>query len=465
MKYCKNCGSELQSGKGFCTSCGHKLEEAKSAQTAAVHHENKAPQSRRPQKPMSKKAKFTWVALGVIAIALFGGHKFLENHYSPHNVVAGLEETIEQGDLEGARDMMDFSTVGHKVKDKELKSYLQFLKENEVEVTKGLNESFSSITQGSISESIYTSNGNELLRVMKDTKKKWGLYDQYIIEAVPFQLMVSSNMPEVEVEYNGTKKELQDTLEINGLLPGEQVVKGKYRGEYSELAQKAAIDFKKAYNNTVDVVLEFEGDYIVIRSNESDSTLFVNGKSTGKKIGNYYELGPMPVDGSIVLHAEYQGEKGVIKTAEAKVMNTDEIFLEFKEEELNPVEETVASPEELSSSVGDFMVDYIYTGVKAMNQGDFSIVEPLLHPDGKAYPESKNYIDYIVSKGITEDVISVEMIDAKNQSDGQLVTLREVYDIHYSDGTTKNKTFESSYLVKRVDGRYSVWSVEDIDEL
>ncbi|MGD6803417.1 zinc ribbon domain-containing protein [Rossellomorea aquimaris] len=464
MKFCKNCGNELKPGQGFCTKCGHKQEEVRAANPSAYPAKHHEPQRAHSKKNMSKEAKFTWAAIGVTLLLLFGGHKFLENHYSPHKVLAGFEETIDKGNLDGARDLIDFTAVNQQVSDKDLKSYLQFLRENEGDVTKGLNESFSSITQGSVSESVFSGNGNELLRVMKDTKKKWGLYEQYKIEAVPFQLTVSANLPDVEVEYRGTKSKLKEALEISNILPGEQVIKGSYNGEYSEITQEAGVDFQGASNNMVDVFLEFEGDYVFIYSNEYDSTLFVNGKSTGEKIGSYYELGPLPVDGSIVLHAEYQGENGVITTAEAKVMNTDDVFLEFKEEEFNPVVVT-AVPEDNASSIEEFMIEYINTSVDAMNEGDFSIVKHLLHPDGKSFPESKDYIDYVVSKGIKEDVLSIDMIDFEEIKEGYSVTMIEEYDIHYSDGTTNNKSFKSTYLVKEHDSQLKVWSLESTQEL
>lgn len=468
MKFCKNCGNELIAGKQFCTNCGHKqgnghiVEKLPNVSPATTYkpEETQMPQ---PKAPMSKKAKITWLALAIVALSCLGIHKFLENQFSPHTVLAEVEETIENGDIKKARTTMDFSAIDHKVADKELKSYLHFLQQNG-DISKGLTNAFSAISQGSMSESVFTGSGNEVLRVSKEPKKKWGLYEQYKIEAVPYLVKISSNLDRAEVEYNGIKKELQDSLEVPGVLPGEHVVIGQFKGEYSELSQEAGVDFTQAHNNVVDVFLEFPGNYVAVYSNEYDSTLFVNGKSTGEKIGSHYELGPLPVDGSITLHAEYQGENGVIKTAEAKVMNTDNVYLEFKEEDLNPVVVT-AEPDDSRTSIEDFMIRYINTSVEAMNEGDFTIVESLLHPDGKSYPESKSYIDYIVSKGIKEDVLSVKMIDFEETENGYLVTMEEEYDIHYSDGSTKNKTFKSTYLVKGKDGQFTVWSLEDTEEL
>ena len=50
--------------------------------------------------------------------------------------------------------------------------------------------------------------------------------------------------------------------------------------------------------------------------------------------------------------------------------------------------------------------------------------------------------------------------------DAFLVKTKEVYDIHYSDGSTKRKTFRSTYRVVQDDsGELKLWKLESVDEI
>ena len=83
-------------------------------------------------------------------------------------------------------------------------------------------------------------------------------------------------------------------------------------------------DFDDAYANCLDTQLNFKGEYGEIYSNFNTSILFVNGKSTSKKVADIYDFVPFPIDGSINLnlHAEYETKDGTMKTAAQKVTNT-----------------------------------------------------------------------------------------------------------------------------------------------
>ncbi|WP_127738515.1 TcaA NTF2-like domain-containing protein [Niallia taxi] len=82
--------------------------------------------------------------------------------------------------------------------------------------------------------------------------------------------------------------------------------------------------------------------------------------------------------------------------------------------------------------------------VSAINAGEFSHVSSYLDPNGKAYTESKDYVKYIYEKGITEEVVSVEVTDYEKPDDGYVVDTNDVYDITSKDGTTKRQEFKSS---------------------
>ncbi|MDR7240796.1 hypothetical protein J2Y02_005516 [Neobacillus drentensis] len=59
----------------------------------------------------------------------------------------------------------------------------------------------------------------------------------------------------------------------------------------------------------------------------------------------------------------------------------------------------------------------------------------------------KNYIKDLEKRGILEEYGGVEILDMQTTDKGFKVRTKEVYDIYYDDGTSKEKTFESNYIL------------------
>ena len=95
--------------------------------------------------------------------------------------------------------------------------------------------------------------GNDLLLLKKTETKKWGIYDQYVIEAIPFTLNLSTSFSDTEIKLNGIKgKTLTTTekyVEIGKLLPGNYTLESEYKGEYAHLKSEETLDFSKAEGN------------------------------------------------------------------------------------------------------------------------------------------------------------------------------------------------------------------------
>lgn len=451
MKFCKQCGAECKNYKNFCPSCGAKIQEKRDI------HSNSEKGVQKPKKPMLKKKKVLLISMLILAIALFGVHQYIASTYTPQRVVDDFITAVKKQNVEEAERVIDFSKFDKKFSEKEVKIYLAFLQEKQTELLEQLMDYSSNDKYGQEFENVVIDeNGNEIVKMIKGDKK-FGLYQEYKIEAIPFELEVYTHLEDVKVELLDAKKKLDEENILTKILPGSFELKGVYEGEYSNLTDTFELDFMKAYNNSLAVELEFEEEYIKLSSNEENATLFVNGKSTGETIGSFYNhFGPIATDGSIVLSAEYKIEDKVIKSNEVTVMNDNDVYLEFEEEDIAVT----------ANDLEFFIEQYIQTSILAMNTGDFSIVESYHDPNGKSYNESKDYIDYIVSKGITEDVISLEMTDYEEVENGFLVKTKEAYDIHYADGSTKRKTFKSTYRVVQNDSReLKLWALESTDEI
>ncbi|AUO12975.1 TcaA NTF2-like domain-containing protein [Priestia megaterium] len=117
-------------------------------------------------------------------------------------------------------------------------------------------------------------------------------------------------------------------------------------------------------------------------------------------------------------------------------------------QEEEPVEEE-EGPSYTAQQVSDFMAGYSRDSIEAVNSRNFTVVEDSLDPSGKAYKEQRDYLKYLEKKNITEESLgfTVNKVVSVDQSTYK-VTTQEEYEIFYDDGSSKIKSFSSSYIVK-----------------
>ncbi|WP_078543527.1 zinc ribbon domain-containing protein [Litchfieldia alkalitelluris] len=120
-----------------------------------------------------------------------------------------------------------------------------------------------------------------------------------------------------------------------------------------------------------------------------------------------------------------------------------------------------------TEGIDSFMTTYISTSVAAINNRDFSMVSGYIDPSSSAYlKEVEDYIDYLDSKGITEDLLLVEVAMVDQKDDETLtVTTNEEYYIHYEDGSTKFKAYESTYEVKTGSDGFKMYKLVETNEV
>ncbi|THE12326.1 J domain-containing protein [Bacillus timonensis] len=112
--------------------------------------------------------------------------------------------------------------------------------------------------------------------------------------------------------------------------------------------------------------------------------------------------------------------------------------------EIEEVEDMIPSQEQ----VEDFLHDYFLYSVEVIDGVHFSEVERFLDPTGKKLEEQRSYTRYLIEKGITEDLVQMQVKDFQAEDGFIVATTEEVYDIYYSDGSVKRKSFESQYRLR-----------------
>ena len=430
MKFCGTCKKNVADHLNFCPECGSKVEVIVD-NTAASYTELQS--ETKPVK--SKKNLFLIIGFAIIAALLFGADKFGAYKFSKEKHVNVMIEAFQKKDINAIDEFVKANDSSLKIKTEDIKAYMRYLKENP-----SYNKQLLSYLQKETVDQKLTKDKP----AFKDGEiveegKEWFLYPKYKFSMKSYYMNVSTTAKNAEI-YVNDKKETElssdkNSKELGPYFPGTYVVKATAKTELTELETEKEVDLADEQSEKVKVDLSLEGKYVSISSDESDATVFVNGKKRGKLNYGSYKLGPVSTDETVEVHLEKTTDFGVMKSESVKIGDQSTYYLKF--------------PKETSSSaVGEFVRNHIYDNVRAISLNDFSLIENNYDKSGKSYKEDRDYIQYLHKKGITEDLLTMEVRNVERQSATKYkVTTYEEYHIRYGDGSVKFKSFNNEHIV------------------
>ncbi|EEL50592.1 zinc ribbon domain-containing protein [Bacillus mycoides] len=469
MKSCKICGMPLKEDEPVCGHCRANQEQQDKVKKISVSIPFEKILNNLKWRPLSKKEKIYFYTSLIFIAVIFGVHLFISSLFSPMAVVEEFEKAILDKDAKHLVSIINRGQKTYSISEKEAASYISYLtKENNFKTIDNqlkmqANELDNS--QEFVPTPTTDKHGNQLVMLNKDYKKKWLFYDQYYLEFYPFSLTVSSNLPNTEVFVNDKKatkiKEAKKPMSVGFVFPGEYRFKGTFKSEYGDITKEENINLTVGNGNSFSVYLQLDGQYVSISSNHDDAILFVNGKSTGLKVNETESFGPVKTDGSIKLHAERNVNGKTIKTDVIPVTDKSRIDLAFEEED----DYIATSTDTKFDEVAQFMNDFYISGVQAINSRNISVVEAYHDPSGTSLGEAKEYLKSIEKRGITEEFISMSLIDLQEVEGGYKVTTQDDYKIFYGNGAKKYKKFQTLYYLTKVDGKLKVHSLLSTKEI
>ncbi|AKE19469.1 zinc ribbon domain-containing protein [Bacillus cereus] len=430
MKFCGTCKKNVADHLNFCPECGSKVEVIVD-NTAASYTELQS--ETKPVK--SKKNLFLIIGFAIIAALLFGAYKFGAYKFSKEKQVNVMIEAFQKKDINAIDEFVKANDSSLKIKTEDLKAYTRYLKENP-----SYNKQLLSYLQKETVDQKLTKDKSSFKDgEIVEEGKEWFLYPKYKFSMKSYYMSVSTTAKNAEIYVNDKKEaELSSdktSKELGPYFPGTYVVKATAKTELTELETEKEVDLADEQSEKVKVDLSLEGKYVSISSDESDATVFVNGKKRGKLNYGSYKLGPVPTDETVEVHLEKTTDLGVMKSESVKIGDQSTYYLKF--------------PKETSSSaVGEFVRNHIYDNVRAISLNDFSLIENNYDKSGKSYKEDRDYIQYLHKKGITEDLLTMEVRNVERQSATKYkVTTYEEYHIRYGDGSVKFKSFNNEHIV------------------
>ncbi len=430
LKFCGTCKEQVADHLNFCPECGSKVEiivDNTATSYTEVQSETK------PVK--SKKNLFLIIGFVIIAALLFGAYKFGANKFSKEKQVNVMIEAFQKKDINAIAEFVKAEDPSLKVKTEDIKAYIRYLKEN----PSYNKELLSYLQKETVDQKLTKDKASFKDGQIVEDGKEWFLYPKYKLSMKSYYMSVSTTAKNAEIYVNDKKEaELSSdktSKELGPYFPGTYTVKAAAKTELTELETEEEVDLADEKSGKVEVDLSLEGNYVTISSDESDATVFVNGKKRGKLTYGSYELGPVATDETVEVHLEKTTNFGVVKSDSVTIGDQSTYYLKFPKETSN-------------SAVGDFVRNHIYDNVRAIALNDFSLIENQYDKSGKSYKEDRDYLQYLHKKGITEDLLTMEIRDVERQSETKYkVTTYEEYHIRYGDGSVKFKSFSNEHFV------------------
>lgn len=306
MKFCNKCGAKVESGKHFCTKCGTVFETEKTEASKPVAGVG---WKRTGLLMKSKRAKVTLASILAAGIVFVLIYTFIGRQMDPQNVAEDFIAAIEEVDTAEVQKIINEGTSGIVAGDSETEQFTHYLK-------------FTDNLLPRLEEQLLEEHDSPIASITY-LGKKWLLFDQYGVEIKPYYVHITPVAGDGEFQlindlvYEDVEMPpLSDEETTFGpFLPGEHYVEVVFNGEYGTIQQSVEVSSSDAVDDTINIEMDFSENYISLYSNVDDAVLYVNGSSTGKKVGEINELGPVPLDGTVTVYAK----KGTKRSDEVKL--------------------------------------------------------------------------------------------------------------------------------------------------
>ncbi|MEI4768819.1 DUF2116 family Zn-ribbon domain-containing protein [Psychrobacillus sp. FJAT-51614] len=442
MKNCPNCTELIKNESQFCSHCGLRFQTQKKKQTNLI--------------------------IPIIFIVLLGAifitHGQIKEKTGPYRTIVELDNILSQQDATAALILFESQLSGTPLSEPIMQDFLNYLYlETNWEST--LKEwKKAALREKETYKPLKTYNGDVLFTLEK-TGSILGIYPKYEVMVHPYSVQVKTNTEGTRVTLNDQTKSLtkvDDFQKVSSILPSESIQELTFKVETKYTNFSDSIDFSTMTQkpNIVQLELPLELVDISIYSNKLDAIVYVNGKSTSTSVRDIGLIGPLPTDGSISIQLELDGRK----TENVEVYSGGEYQLMFEEEmEVASFYDDLFNPnkEDLELLYDSF----IATSVNAINHRDFTLVEQYFHPLGNSGIELEEYIPYLETKGITEQLLESEVVSFEVQDDGLHLFTFESYIINYPDKPSIQKSFYTENLLVIDDNQWKFYELLKTTEL
>ncbi|MER2090421.1 MAG: hypothetical protein ABS920_11840 [Sporosarcina sp.] len=410
-KFCIECGSTLNEQERFCPSCG--VEQGVPSEQPLV--EEVRPQRIAEKAPKEKMPVWRKVLLSlaiVIVATVVVGHLTIKSMTEPDKTVLPIFNAI----LDGNEAELFANLTLPKDIEYDAKAYLSHVSNQQMDYfQQTVTEAANAVWDDGITRIISHEDGSELFRL----KEKKFLYLYPAVEVIPIgsDVQLETDITGAQISLNKKEYELNgENIELGTFLPGNYNI--EITTENTIIPNSAKWPVMIVTNEKANHISLLQDDYMVtLDGDEPDSIVFVNDKSTKRQLSELQKIGPVFNDVEVKIFLQKKTPTGeMAKSNEEIVTSGSSVYLSYPSD----VSFVVKTPEEIAEETFDrndlkqFVIGFRDAYQNALNNKDFTIIEPYLASGSTASKEIKDFIgdignDYYNYNFIRNDVGDIEL--------------------------------------------------------
>ncbi|WP_100401602.1 zinc ribbon domain-containing protein [Bacillus sp. FJAT-42315] len=443
MRHCQNCGEALESSQSFCTSCGQTVQQVTEELVQ--------------KKSLSKLQK--GLIIGSVLFVIIGivGWKTAEAINSPFKVVKQFEKAVKSGDKETLASLLNSGQDEMPVNEAAASRLIDYFKEDPSML--GETKEALRMQAKQLEDGMSVKQKENMLSVV-ESGRKWLFLPSYGLDFQKVYFKVSINQPSAKLVIDGEdqgKVEENKIQTLGPFLPIPHELQASYKSTYTVVDDSKIIHPQDEASNKIDVEFDLSGAEIYLTSNYDQATVFINGKSTNKTVADIDTLGPVPVDGSMKIHAEVKEDGQLLKSEpiviteaykddEVELWVDDTVIQEAKERAAEEEAERAANRVSEEAEIRDVIYNH-YSGISS---GDYGYAYDFFSSGRKGKMSLSKWSEgFDKNIGNTVNYATVEELNG----DKAVASFEMVSHDYQADGSTLVQTWGGKwYLVKESTG-------------
>lgn len=461
--YCENCGESMLKTVAFCPNCGTPVQkenlatEARQAKTTTEKAETTQTSSpQRNSKQHSKKSKvgliITLSAVLLLVAAHFTINYLVDSDRQIKNIYNAIIDEDEQAlfnELEVSEDLIHNK-----------KSYTAALKDMDLHhLQQDLTGAAERTKQSGLIEVLSDGYGNELFRIKKEDFLY--LYKKIAIEPINTSLTIHTDLADATLKIEDHEIVLKgEKVELDQILPGDYTITLEGENEFFASSEKFNLTAEELRSGELNLAKD---DYTVTFVNDQpDGILFINDKSTEKKIEEIGKISPVFDNGTVFYAVRTLDKDKTEKSDELQAVGGEAILFNYpsiaKAEAKKKAEKELEAAKKQQSELDQRIINQAAIFYKnfresyetALNYQDFNFIEGYLDSRGPAYLELKDFIADSGSQYYDYTFHSNDVESGEVKGDKVHLHVRERFVFENHLGKRTNYDRRKEYVLKEV---------------
>ncbi|TLS38596.1 TcaA NTF2-like domain-containing protein [Pseudalkalibacillus caeni] len=249
-----------------------------------------------------------------------------------------------------------------------------------------------------------------------------------------------------------------EPINLAKAYPGTYSISDVASNLFGQMKVTEEIHISTNNNHTSEIKIAFPGQSYHFETNFPEATLFVNGKSTGKRLEEFSVLGPFPEDQEVSLYAELTSTDGK-KLKSEQITQRDDVWgsLYFTFEENAVAAVSTDHSEDGSDDVEQKVLDFRDAYENALNQHNFDLIADYMAPGSFAEEELMEYIKENDGKSYTYDFVENEITETRkvNETTYEISTFEKfIFTNHLGEKTDYEK--DKVYTLIKTDSGFKI---------